>query len=259
MESHSNHKTFRQFEVLRNIAISSTSGEKPAETAEAALKDAAALVGLSAGSLIMWDDNDAPILTVSFTSDAREKEALNQMEEEVFDRLRKNRKLVSAYLTFGGEEPLSGFTLPIRKGDKIFGAVTGIQKGGTSLARDDLFLDALAAALSVSFAAAGLFEDKGDKERSIKQERLKAIRETAATVNHEINNPLTAVLGNVQLLLMRGDELGGDFTRKLRIVEESALRIKDVTQKLMNLTSDNIAEYLPGSQMIDISDTENSE
>jgi len=259
MGSQYNHKSFRQFEVLRNIALSSTSGEKPSETAEAALKEAAGLVGLNAGSLIMWDDSDSPILTVSFASGASEKEALNQMEEEVFERLRKNRKLVSAYLTFGGEKPLSGFTLPIRKGDKIFGAVTGIQSGRDSLAREDLFLDSLAAALSVTFAAAGLFEDRVDKEKTIKQERLKAIRETAATVNHEINNPLTAVLGNVQLLLMRGDDLGPDFARKLKIVEESALRIKDVTQKLMNLTSDDITEYMPGSQMIDISDSDKTE
>lgn len=259
MKNQSEHTVFRQFEILRNIAISSVDGEKPGRTAEEALREAATLVGLEAASLLMWDDEGHPVLTVSFASDQAQKNALVDLQDDVFESLRRNNRMVSAYLTFGGESPLSGFTLPIRKGNRIFGAVAGLQPGRGSLAKEDLFLEALSATLSMTFAAAGLLDAKQDQEREIREERLKAIRETAATVNHEINNPLTAVLGNVQLLLMRSDELGGDFIRKLKIVEESALRIKDVTQKLMNLNSDRITEYTPGSQMIDLSDTEDQE
>ncbi len=259
MLSPENHKIYRQFEILRNIAVSAVTGDAPSETANSALREAGRLVGLTAGSLIIWDDSGTTVLNVSFADSAKESEALKEIETEVFENLRKNRKMVSAYLTFGGEKPLSGFTLPIRISDRILGAVAGIQPMMGSLAREDMFLDALASALSVSFAAAGLFENKKEKQNMVRQERLKAIRETAATVNHEINNPLTAVLGNVQLLLMRSNELGPEFSRKLRIVEESALRIRDVTRKLMNLTGDSVTEYISGSQMIDLNDSENAE
>ena len=72
-------------------------------------------------------------------------------------------------------------------------------------------------------------------------------------MNHEINNPLTAVLGNIQLLLMRGENLDDETIRKLKVVEESAIRIKEVTQKLMNISNDNVTEYTSGSKMIDLS------
>ena len=259
MDNLHNHKIFSQFEILRTIVLSSSEGDKPTTISEAALKEAGKLVGLTAGSLILWDDSGKPVLTVGFSAIDSEKEALKELEDDVFEKLRLNKKLVSAYLKFGGDKPLSGFTHPIRKGEHIFGAVSGIQSGTGSLAQDDLFLEALAAALSVSFAAGGMIKEGIEVDKTVRKERLKAIRETAATVNHEINNPLTAVLGNVQLLLMKEDELSGDFIRKLKVVEESALRIRDVTQKLMNLTNDSVTEYIPGSQMIDLYDPDKEE
>jgi signal transduction histidine kinase len=147
---------------------------------------------------------------------------------------------------------LATFTHPIRIGGRIFGAVIGIQAGSGTLVRDDIFLEALAASLSVSIVAGGAAPPSKEAVDEVKKERLNAIIETAATVNHEINNPLTAVLGNVQLLLMRGGELDEEIVRKLKIVEESAIRIKEVTQKLMNISSDNVIEYTSGSKMIDL-------
>ncbi len=250
-------KEFRQFEIMRDIALSGVSGREPQETAEAALKGAMKLVGLSAGMLSMWDDNFTPILTVTHSETLQEREALLQLEEELFLSLRRKRHLVSAYLSFGGEKPVATFTLPLRKGDKIFGAVMGVQAGSGSLVSDGEFLEALAAALSLTMIAGGAAEPKAvDIAAQIRKERLDAITEIATTIAHEINNPLTAVLGNVQLLLMKRNDLDEELKKKLKVIEESALRIKDVTQKLISITQERVTEYINGTKMIDLTDEE---
>jgi signal transduction histidine kinase len=88
----------------------------------------------------------------------------------------------------------------------------------------------------------------------IEKERMAAINETAVTVNHEINNPLTAILGNVQLLLMHHKGLDDELRNKLNVIEASASKIRDVTQKLLRLTSSRTTEYSAGTSMIDLSD-----
>lgn len=74
------------------------------------------------------------------------------------------------------------------------------------------------------------------------------------TVNHEINNPLTAILGNVQLLLMSRKDLDEDPVTKLKTIEISAMKIKDVTQRLLRLTSARSVDYTEGTSMLDLSD-----
>lgn len=250
-------KEFRQFEIMRDIALSGVSGREPQVTAEAALKGAMKLVGLSAGMLSMWDDNFTPILTVTHSETLQEREALLQLEEELFLSLRRKKHLVSAYLSFGGEKPVATFTLPLRKGEKIFGAVMGVQAGSGSLVSDGEFLEALAAALSLTIIAGGAAEPKAvDIRAQIRKERLDAITEIATTIAHEINNPLTAVLGNVQLLLMKRNDLDEELKKKLKVIEESALRIKDVTQKLISITQERVTEYINGTKMIDLTDEE---
>ena len=92
--------------------------------------------------------------------------------------------------------------------------------------------------------------------RAVDKERMGAVIETAVTVNHEINNPLTAILGNVQLLLLNRKDLDTEMQHKLKTIEESAMRIKDITQRLLRLTSVRTTEYAEGTTMIDLSDDE---
>ncbi|MCP4704963.1 MAG: hypothetical protein GY865_10160, partial [candidate division Zixibacteria bacterium] len=251
------NKVIRQFEILRDIAVLSADSEKISSVAKEALQATGKLINLSAATLMMWDNQNQPTMNISYADSALERQLLQELETEIFSGLRKERELVSAYVSFGGTKPMSTFTQPIKIGDTVFGAVIGIQSGSGRLVRDDYFLEALTAALSVSISAGGIAPPTVDDSEKMKKERLNAIIETAATVNHEINNPLTAVLGNVQLLLMRGGELDDETIRKLKVVEESAIRIKEVTQKLMKISNDNVTEYTSGSKMIDLSDDEN--
>ncbi|MEE9554310.1 MAG: histidine kinase dimerization/phospho-acceptor domain-containing protein [candidate division Zixibacteria bacterium] len=93
---------------------------------------------------------------------------------------------------------------------------------------------------------------KADFNKLVKTERATAITETAVTVNHEINNPLTAILGNTQLMLMNEKELPEDIVTKLKTIERSAVQIRETTAKLMSIIEPVRAPYASGLDMIDI-------
>lgn len=100
---------------------------------------------------------------------------------------------------------------------------------------------------------------KEDHKTIVKGERVAAILETAVAVNHEINNPLTAVLGNTQLILLQQDKLPDDIIAKIKVIEKSALRIRQVTQKLMTVVEPVTTSYTDGLEMLDISKSSPSE
>ena len=62
-------------------------------------------------------------------------------------------------------------------------------------------------------------------------EELNTTREVVGTFNHEINNPLAAVLGNVELLLL-DDSLDMETRSKLIKIRALSLRIRDVVRKI---------------------------
>ncbi len=82
--------------------------------------------------------------------------------------------------------------------------------------------------------------------------RVAAIIETAVAVNHAINNPLVPILGNAQFLLQSDKVTDEDIRKRLRTIVNSALRIRDITQKLARITNPVKKEYLQGTMMLDI-------
>ena len=247
----SNQKHYLQFEIMREIALGSVSGTQASAIADIALKRVAELVGLSASALILWDDKFEPILSITYAGTDENKGLLVELENELYAGLRRRKSLVSAYISLGGEKPLSSFTLPIRKGDQILGAVIGVQSGKGTLIKEDEFLEGLAAALSMAVMIWQL-------EAIIEKEKFNVSMATAATVNHEINNPLQAILGIVQLLPKERKDLDESLLRKLKLIEESALAIMRVTHKLMNITEIKLTDYVNGTKMLKLPEDENS-
>jgi sigma-B regulation protein RsbU (phosphoserine phosphatase) len=81
---------------------------------------------------------------------------------------------------------------------------------------------------------------------------LAGIGETTIALEHEINNPLSALLGHAELLLMdRG--LTEDQQTQLRVIREQAARIADVVRRLAKLKNPRTVEYAAGGRMIDLS------
>lgn len=63
-----------------------------------------------------------------------------------------------------------------------------------------------------------------------KEARLTEVAELVAHVRHEINNPLTGVLGQAQLLLR--EELSESARRRVVTIEQLAARIRDTVAQL---------------------------
>ena len=80
---------------------------------------------------------------------------------------------------------------------------------------------------------------------------LAGIGETSLAVQHEINNPLTALLANTSLiaagLLDRREQ-----EEALATIEQMARRIAEVVQRLQQLDNPRSVEYAGGARMIDI-------
>ncbi len=216
-------------------------------------------VGLQGASLYLWDNEQSVTVTVSHAENPLIQSRLTDLETNLYENLRKNQKLVSAYMSFGGEQPYHSFTLPLMFRKNVFGAVIGIQEGEQSPVTEDLFLETLSGMLSLHYTAANIENIEEAHKESIEKERLVAVLETAVTVNHEVNNPLQAIIGNIQLLLMKQEDLDDNTIEKLKAIEESALKINSVTQKLMRLTSPKTVQYSDGTKMIDLGDDTDTE
>lgn len=72
------------------------------------------------------------------------------------------------------------------------------------------------------------------QKQLIQAEKLATVGTLAGGVAHEINNPLTAILTNVQMLLVSGGEIDSKFDREsLELIEEATKRCRIIVQKLM--------------------------
>ena len=245
-----------KYDILRHLATAGANGEELHQTVQQSLQQAAEVVGLQGAAVYLWDESMTVNVAVTFAGSDTSREKLESLEKELFADLRREKQLVSAYMSFGGERPMHTFTQPLRHGRKIFGAVIGIQEGTRKLVGEDIFLESLSAAIALNVIAGQAEQGKISGQEVIDQERLKAIIEVAVTVNHEVNNPLTAILGNVQLLLLKEENLDETLRNKLKTIEISALKIKDVTQKLLRLSSARTIKYADDTNMIDLSDDE---
>jgi two-component system NtrC family sensor kinase len=84
----------------------------------------------------------------------------------------------------------------------------------------------------------------------IQSAKMASIGQLAAGLAHEINNPLTGVLNNVQLIKMemerKADGISpAEFKEVLDAVEEAALRCKKITQSLLDFSRASKAANQP--------------
>lgn len=75
--------------------------------------------------------------------------------------------------------------------------------------------------------------NSNDEEQDLVAKYRLKLEETAdlvARIRHEINNPLTGVLGQAQLLLR--EELSERSRKRVQTIEDLALRLRDVVAQL---------------------------
>ena len=118
--------------------------------------------------------------------------------------------------------------------------------------------DALRARLKIAERRIALEGQRREAEDALARARwLAGIGETTIAVEHEINNPLAALLGAVSLLTMSTalDKLSAEDRESVDIITKQARRIAAVVKRLSKLQNPRSVEYLRGSKMIDLSAT----
>jgi PAS domain S-box-containing protein len=149
-----------------------------------------------------------------------------------------------------GELPPDGFITKLRTRT---GRETPVQLVVSPLRRSR---GALAGFLCV---ASDLRTVKRFQGKLLEAERLAALSEIAIGLNHSINNPLCAILGNTQLLLMEQDRLDEGTVRKLRSIEREISRIQKIAERLPRITRAASRDYVGGKKMLDVDRSEHSD
>jgi PAS domain S-box-containing protein len=113
-----------------------------------------------------------------------------------------------------------------------------------------LFKGRRAAGFQVS--ARDVTEQKNLREMLVRAERLGAIGQMGIAVRHEINNPLTTVIGNTELLIERHENGDADLKVRLEMILSNALRIAEIVKRLEGIKQDRVVDYLKGVKMTDL-------
>ncbi len=117
-------------------------------------------------------------------------------------------------------------------------AVSVMKAGAADFLSGDLDVQALPERLSEMIR--GRSADRNRENRMTLEEAaklLESIRVNLSRVNHDINNPLSIISGNAQLLLelAYAMDLQDDLVQPIRDIEEASRRIADLLHKLVVL------------------------
>lgn len=92
----------------------------------------------------------------------------------------------------------------------------------------------------------------------IQLQRAQAINEMAITANHEINNPLQAIMNTVELILTQKENLDESTEKGLQAIINNVSKIRKVTRQLEQLITTSTKEYtIGGPLMIDLEKSTN--
>ena len=119
------------------------------------------------------------------------------------------------------------------------------ESGGTDYVRKPVNRVELLARISSALT------QKKAAEKLLEEERLKGILEMAGAVCHELNQPMQAISGMCELLMMdmtENDQLHSNIQK----IKHQIDRMAEITRKLMGVTRYTTRSYIGGSKIIDI-------
>jgi len=95
-------------------------------------------------------------------------------------------------------------------------------------------------------------EKKDIVEKLRESEKKLALSQLAVAVNHEINSPLTVMIGNTEILLKRRSDFSAEAYKLLENIIEAGNKIKDIVSKLRNIEDAPVVDYASAAKMIDL-------
>ncbi len=91
------------------------------------------------------------------------------------------------------------------------------------------------------------------QEKLLKKEKMATMAETAGGIAHELRQPMTAIIGAIQLLELPNREIPDDRTRRLlQTIEKQCLRMDEIIAKMEKLVSYKTQEYASGRIILDL-------
>lgn len=99
---------------------------------------------------------------------------------------------------------------------------------------------------------------KQAEQERIEDERLKAVRELAVSINHEINNPLSVITGNVEYLQYKNKNMDPKILERLKIIQAEATRIAEINRRLLDIQNLVTQSYIEDDNMIRMINIEKS-
>ncbi len=98
------------------------------------------------------------------------------------------------------------------------------------------------------------------QKKLIDMEKFQVIGQMAASLNHEINNPLTSILGNLELLFMLKPDMDDMLKKKLTVIQNESKRISGIIEKFRDMKKVVVGDYLEkyNEKMIDLNASVNA-
>ena len=167
----------------------------------------------------------------------------------------------------GKEQRFSSFvSMPLRETDKLIGVLNLGHNESDTYSRDQMDdFNMVARQISMvmdkillrkrlqdqnSRLEAAMQELQETQQQLIEKERLAAIGEVVVTMNHEINNPLTSIIGLAEILELTIHMGNKEKMREaLKSILKAARKIQKVTEKLKNLSTSETQTYIGGTRM----------
>ncbi len=87
---------------------------------------------------------------------------------------------------------------------------------------------------------------KEAQAKLVEFERKQLASDMAATINHEINNPLAIISGNAQFLLMTMKNSNPSIIKRLQAIDKEASNIAQITEKFRQMDKVVVEDYIRG-------------
>ena len=146
----------------------------------------------------------------------------------------------------------STFVVMVTGRDSASDLIGALDAGADDYVIKPVFADPLRARLVIAekriLQGAERKQTRAALERAL---QAAAVGATSVALQHEINNPLAALLANAQMAEMTDNT--GELREFIAIINEQARRIADVMRRLQKVGDPRIIEYIPGSVMLDLS------